>query len=105
MGAYDRFLEEIKNYYVDSENYHPKSELQIAIYYQKEYFDFYQTYEKFLEDNLLQDFVGHSLWEITDFCEYVQVVNEIIDKRGMRFNVHCEQDNHIAIAGVDVTGR
>ena len=32
-----------------------------------------EAYDKFVEDNLLQDFVGKDLWAITDFREYVKV--------------------------------
>ena len=87
----DKFLAEVKKYYAESVDFRPKSELQIAIYYQRGYFDFFQTYDKFVEDNLLQDFVGKDLWAITDFREYVQVANEIIDSRGKRFSASTEQ--------------
>ena len=83
---FDRFLIEVKKYYVASADFRPTSELQVAIYYQRGYFDFFQTYDKFVEDNLLQDFIGKDLWAITDFHEYVQVANEIIDSRGNRFS-------------------
>jgi hypothetical protein len=86
----DRFLAEVKKYYAESADFRPKSELQVAIYYQRGYFDFFQTYDKFVEDNLLQDFVGKDLWAITDFREYLQVANEIIDSRGKRFTVSTE---------------
>lgn len=82
---FDRFLVEVKKYYTESVDFRPKSELQLAIYYQRGYFDFFQTYDKFVEYNLLQDFVGKDLWAITDFREYLQVANEIIDSRGKRF--------------------
>lgn len=84
---FDRFLAEVERYYAESADFRPKSELQVAIYYLRSYFDYFQTYEKFVEDNLLQDFVGEDLWSITDFREYLQVANEIIDMRGKRFNV------------------
>jgi hypothetical protein len=84
---FDRYLAEVKKYYAESADFRPKSELQVAIYYQRSYFDFFQTYDKFVEDNLLQDFVGKDLWAITDFREYLQVANEIIDSRGKRFTV------------------
>ncbi len=82
---FDRFLAEVKKYYAAPADFRPKSELQVAIYYLRGYFDFFQTYEKFIEDNLLQDFVGKNLWAITDFREYLHVANEIIDNRGKRF--------------------
>ena len=82
---FDRFLAEVKKYYVDPASFRPVSELQVAIYYQRGYFDFFQTCDKFVEDNLLQDFVGKDLWAITGFPEYVRVANEIIDRRGNRF--------------------
>lgn len=87
---FDRFLAEVKRYYAESTDFRPKSELQVAIYYLRSYFDFFQTYERFVEDNLLQDFVGKDLWSITDFREYLQVANEIIDSRGKRFTVFTE---------------
>lgn len=87
---FDRFLVEVKNYYAKPADFRPKSELQIAIYYQRGYFDFFQTYDKFIEDNLLQDFVGKDLWVITDFREYLQLANEIIDSRGKRFTASTE---------------
>lgn len=83
---FDRFLAEVKKYYAAPADFHPTSELQVAIYYQRGYFDFFQTYDKFVEGNLLQDFVGKDLWAITDFREYVKVANEIIDGRGKRFS-------------------
>lgn len=88
---FDRFLAEVKDYYADPEGFRPKSELQVAIYYQRGYFDFFQTYDKFVEDNLLQDFAGKNLWAITDFREYLQIANGIIDSRGMRLNVSTER--------------
>jgi hypothetical protein len=88
---FDRFLAEVKKYYAAPADFRPTSELQVAIYYQRGYFDFFQTYDKFVEDNLLQDFVGKDLWAITDFREYVQVANEIIDSRGKRFSASTEQ--------------
>jgi hypothetical protein len=87
---FDRFLAEVKKYYAESTDFRPKSDLQVAIYYQRGYFDFFQTYDKFIEDNLLQDFVGKDLWAITDFREYLQVTNKIIDSRGKRFTVSIE---------------
>jgi hypothetical protein len=87
---FDRFLAEVKKYYAESADFHPKSELQVAIYYQRGYFDFFQTYDKFVEDNLLQDFVGKDLWAITDFREYLLMANEIIDSRGKRFTASTE---------------
>ena len=87
---FDRFLAEVKYYYAEPANFNPKSELQIAIYYQHGYFDFFQTYDKFIEYNLLQDFVDENLWAITDFREYLQLTNKIIDRRGMRFNITTE---------------
>jgi hypothetical protein len=88
---FDRFLAELKKYYAAPADFRPTSELQVAIYYQRGYFDFFQTYDKFVADNLLQDFVGKDLWAITDFREYVQVANEIIDSRGKRFSASAEQ--------------
>ena len=87
---FDRFLAEVKKYYAESTDFRPKSELQLAIYYQRGYFDFFQTYDKFVEYNLLQDFVGKDLWAITDFRDYLQVANEIIDSRGKRFTASTE---------------
>lgn len=89
---FDRFLAVVKEYYAAPADFRLKSELQVAIYYQRGYFDFFQTYDKFIEDNLLQDFVGKDLWAISDFREYVQVANEIIDSRGKRFSASTEQD-------------
>lgn len=82
---FDRFLAEVKKYYAEPEKFWPKSELQIAILHQRGYFNFFQSYDKFIADNLLQDFVGMDLWAITDFREYLKVSNEIIDNRGKRF--------------------
>ncbi|HYP67785.1 MAG TPA: hypothetical protein VEP67_05965 [Thiobacillaceae bacterium] len=84
---FDRFLAEVKKYYAELAEFRPRSELQVAIYFYRGYFDFFQTYDKFVADNLLQDFVGKDLWSITDFREYLQVANEIIDSRGERFTV------------------
>ena len=82
---FDRFLAEVEKYYAEPSKYHPESEIQIAIYYYRGYFDFFQTFDKYVVDNLLQDFVGNDLWSITDFREYLRVANEIIDRRGSRF--------------------
>ena len=64
---FDRFLAEVKDYYAEPADFRPKSELQVAIYYQRGYFDFFQTYDKFVEDNLLQDFVGKNLGLLPTF--------------------------------------
>jgi hypothetical protein len=88
---FDRFLAEVKKYYAEPADFRPTSELQVSIYYQRGYFDFFQTYDKYIEDNLLQDFVGKDLWGMTDFREYVQVANKIIDGRGKRFTASTEQ--------------
>jgi hypothetical protein len=88
---FDRFLAEVKKYYAAPADFRPTSELQVAIYYQRGYFDFFQTYDKFIKDNLLQDFVGKDLWAIANFREYLQVANEIIDSRGRRFSASTEQ--------------
>lgn len=82
---FDRFLNEVKEYYGNPSGYIPSSKLQEAIYYQHGYFDFFKTYNRYIEVNLLQDFVGKDLWSITDFRKYLQVANEIIDSRGKRF--------------------
>jgi hypothetical protein len=84
---FDCFLVEVNKYYSHSSNYQPVTSLQQAILYQREYFDFFKSYDQYIEENLLQDFVGHDLSSITDFREFVQVANEIIDNRGRRFNV------------------
>jgi hypothetical protein len=82
---FDRFLSEVESYYAESADYRPISKLQVAIHYYRGYFDFFGTYEKFVEDNLLQDFVGKDLWTVTDFREYLHVAKDIIDSRGKRF--------------------
>ena len=84
---FDRFLLEVEKYYAMRDNFHPDSALQVAIKYQRGYFEFFKTYENFIESNLLQDFAGKDLWSITDFHEYLQVANHIIDARGARFTV------------------
>jgi hypothetical protein len=88
---FDRFLAEVKKYYAARGHFQPTSELQVAIYYYRGYFDFFQTYDEFVRGNLLQDFVGKDLWSVTDFGEYVRVANEIIDGRGKRFSASAEQ--------------
>ncbi len=88
---FDRFLYEVKDYYGNPTGYLPSSKLQAAIYYQHGYFDFFKTYDQYIEDNLLQDFVSKDLWAITDFREYLQVASNIIDSRGKRFTVSAEQ--------------
>lgn len=87
---FDRFLSEVESYYAKSADYRPTSKLQEAIHFYRGYFDFFQNYDKFVEDNLLQDFLGKNLLAITDFREYVQVANDIIDSRGKRFSVSTE---------------
>ena len=52
---FDRFLSEVKKYYTEATDFCPTSELQVAIYYYRSYFDFFKTYEKFIEDNLLRN--------------------------------------------------
>ena len=84
---FDRFLDEVKNYYCNSSDYLPASKLQEAICYQRAYFDFFRTYDQYIEGNFLQDFVGKDLWAIADFREYLQVANDIIDSRSKRFTV------------------
>ena len=84
---FDRFLSEVEKYYSMRDDFHPDSALQVAIHYQRGYFDFFRTYGNFIESNLLQDFVGKDLWSITDFQEYLQVASKIIDDRGARFTV------------------
>lgn len=84
---FDRFLEDVKSYYANPTGFLPSSKLQAAIQFQHGYFDFFKTYDRYIEKNLLQDFVGKNLWAITDFREFLQVANEIIDGRGMRFTV------------------
>lgn len=84
---FDRFLADVRSYYVNPTGFQPASKLQVAIQRQNGYFDFFKTYDRYIEQNLLQDFVGKDLWSITDFREYVQVANEIIDSRGKRFTV------------------
>lgn len=88
---FDRFLEEVRSYYVNPKGFLPSSKLQAAIQYQHGYFDFFKSYDQYIEQNLLQDFVGKDLWGITNFREFVQVANEIIDGRGKRFTVTEEQ--------------
>jgi len=82
---FDRLLSEVQSYYASSGTFHPTSGLQRAIGYQRGYFDFFRTYNNFIEDNLLQDFVGKDLWAITNFRDYVELANQIIDSRGKRF--------------------
>jgi hypothetical protein len=89
---FDRFLEEVKGYYANPIGYLPRSKLQSAIQYQQGYFDFFKTYDQYIEMNLLQDFVGRDLWSITDFREYLQVANEIIDGRGKRYTAAVERN-------------
>jgi hypothetical protein len=84
---FDQFLKEVQGYYARRSDYRPTSGLQKAIHQYRSYFDFFQTYDRFVADNLLQDFVGKDLASITDLHEYLQVVNEIIDSRGKRFTV------------------
>jgi len=84
---FDRFLSEVEKYYAMRDDFSPDSALQVAIQYQRGYFDFFQTYGNFIESNLLQDFVGKDLWSITDFQEYLQVASKIIDDRGARISV------------------
>jgi hypothetical protein len=81
----------VKAYYGNPSGYIPSSKLQEAICYQHGYFDFFKTYDQYIEDNLLQDFVSKDLWAITDFREYLQVANDIIDRRGKRFTISAEQ--------------
>lgn len=82
---FDRFLDEVESFYARSSAFRPTTGLQRAIDYHRSYFDFFQTYDKFIEDNLLQDFVGKDLWSMASFQEYVQTANEIIESRGKRF--------------------
>lgn len=82
---FDGFLIEVERYYSAPHDYRPTSGLQRAIAHQRGYFDFFQTYDGFIEGNLLQDFAGRNLRAITDFRHYVEVANEIIDNRGWRF--------------------
>ena len=84
---FDRFLTDVRSYYIDPTGFQPSSKLQAAIQYQHGYFDFFKSYDRYIEQNLLQDFVGKDLWGITDFREFVHVANEIIDGRGKRFTV------------------
>jgi len=84
---FDRFLGDVKSYYANPKGFLPTSKLQAAIQYQHGYFDFFKAYDRYIEKNLLQDFVGKDLWAITDFREFLQVANEIIDGRGKRFTV------------------
>jgi len=84
---FDRFLLAVEKYYAMRDGFRPNSALQVAINFQRGYFDFFQTYGNFIESNLLQDFVGKNLWSITDFEAYVQAANKIIDDRGARFTV------------------
>jgi hypothetical protein len=82
---FDKFLAEVQSYFASRTSYQPTTSLQRAIYFQREYFDFFKTYDKYIEDNLLQDFVGKDLWGISDFHEFVSVASDIIDRRGKRF--------------------
>jgi len=82
---FDRFLLEVRNFYARCSSFQPNSKLQVAIAFYGGYFDFFQTYERFIEVNLLQDFEDKNLWSITDFEEYVKAANEIIDARAKRF--------------------
>ena len=84
---FDRFLNHVKGYYDNPTGFLPSSKLQEAIYYQHGYFDFFKTYDNYIERNFLQDFVGKDLWGIADFREYLRVANEIIDSRGKRFTI------------------
>jgi len=82
---FDRFLHVVERYYAKGCSIEPVSELQKAICHQKGYFEFFGSYNNFIEYNLLQDFAGQDLWGITDFDEYVFRANSIIDQRGLRF--------------------
>jgi len=82
---FDRFLQEVQGYYSQGSLFNPTSGLQKAICHQQGYFEFFGTYNNYIEDNLLQDFAEQDLWGITDFAEYVGRANEIIDKRSQRF--------------------
>lgn len=84
---FDRFLSEVEKYYAQRNSFRPATALQVAIHYQRGYFDFFQTFANFIEANLLQDFAGKDLWGITDFEMYVQMANQIIDSRGARFTL------------------
>jgi len=85
------FLGDVRSNYVNPTGFVPASKLKAAIQYQHGYFDFFKSYDRYIEQNLLQDFVGKDLWGITDFREYVRVANEIIDGRSKRFTVPEEQ--------------
>ena len=84
---FDKFLLEVEKYYSARNDFRADSALQVAIHYQRGYFDFFRTYANFIESNLLQDFAGVDLWAITDFESYVQAANKIIDDRGARLTV------------------
>jgi len=88
---FDRFLEDVRSYYVNPTGFVPASKLQAAIQYQHGYFDFFKSYDQYIAQNLLQDFVGKDLWGITDFREYVRVENESIEARSKRYTVPEEQ--------------
>lgn len=81
---FDRFLCEVERYYGHREGFEPVTALQVAIRYQHGYFDFFQTFDNYIEANLLQDFVGVSLWSIDNFQDYLETANRIIDERGAR---------------------
>lgn len=87
---FDRFLSEVEKYYAKRDGFRPDSALQVAINYQRGYFDFFQTFGNYIEGNLLQDFAGVDLWVVTDFQEYLQLANKLIDQRGSRFIVKTE---------------
>lgn len=82
---FDTFLAEVKNFYLSSHTYQPTTALQRAIEFQRGYFEFFQTYDNFIETNLLQGFVDLDLHSIRNFSEYVRIAGEVIDSRGKRF--------------------
>ena len=82
---FDTFLAEVKSFYILSRTYQPTTALQRAIEFQRGYFEFFKTYDNFIETNLLQDFINVDLRSIRNFSEYVRIAGEVIDRRGKRF--------------------
>ncbi len=81
---FDAFLAEVKRFYFPSRTDDPPTPLQRAIEFQRGYFEFFRTYDNFIEKNQLQDFVDVDLRSIGNFAEFVRKGNEIIDRRGKR---------------------
>ncbi|URZ87642.1 DUF6994 family protein [Floricoccus penangensis] len=83
---FDLTLNEIKNYY---EGKFADNSLSKAIKYDSDYFNQFSGFDEFIEDNFLQDFLNEKgevikLSEIDEFENYVETINNIIQKRGKR---------------------